>query len=58
MRVHPNDRALRLAITMADGAIQGPGSIQFEEHEAAVDRRDRLHVGVCANSTDWMAREL
>ena len=47
MRVHRHDRALRLAMTMADGAIQGPGSIQFEAHEAAVDRRDRLHEGVC-----------
>merc|ERR1711994_791046 len=32
---------------MADGAIQGPGSTYFEEHEASVDRRNKRHVGVC-----------
>ena len=64
MRVHRNDRVLRLAMTMADGAIQGLGSIGFEEHEAAVDGRDRFHVGVCgcvcvcANSAGWMARNI
>ena len=47
MCVHRMDRVLRLAMTMADGAIQGPGSIQLEAHEAAVDRRERLHEGVC-----------
>ena len=47
MRIHRLDRVLRLAMTMADGAIQGPGSIQLEAHEAAVDRRERLHEGVC-----------
>ena len=47
MHVHRDDRVLRLAMTMADGAIQGPGSTHFEEHEAVVDRRNERHVGVC-----------
>ena len=47
MHVHRDDRVLRLAMTMADGAIQGPGSTYFEEHEAVVDRRNERHVGVC-----------
>ena len=47
MYVHRDDRVLRLAMTMADGAIQGPGSTQFEEQEAEVDRRNVRHVGVC-----------
>merc|ERR1711978_386032 len=34
-------------MTMADGAIQGPGSTYFEEHEAVVDRRNKRHVGAC-----------
>ena len=47
MYVHRDDRVLRLAMTMADGAIQGPGSTRFEEQEAEVDRRNVRHVGVC-----------
>ena len=47
MHVHRDDRVLRLAMTMADGAIQGPGSTRFEEQEAEVDRRNVRHVGVC-----------
>ena len=47
MHVHRDDRVLRLAMTMADRAIQGPGSTQFEEQEAEVDRRNVRHVGVC-----------
>ena len=47
MHVRRDDRVLRLAMTMADGAIQGPGSTYFEEHEASVDRRNKRHVGVC-----------
>ena len=34
-------------MTMADGAIQGPGSVDFEKHEAKIDDRDPLHTGVC-----------
>ena len=47
MHVYRDDRVLRLAMAMADGAIQGPGSAQFEEHEAVVDRRNRRHVDAC-----------
>ena len=43
----PPDRRHRLAMTMADGAIQGPGSVGFEEDEAKVDKRHGLPVGVC-----------
>ena len=42
------DRRHRLAMTMADGAIQGPGSVGFEEEEAKVDRRHGLPVGVAS----------
>ena len=34
-------------MTMADGAIQGPGSVGFEEEEAKVDKRHGLPVGGC-----------
>ena len=47
MRIGKKDRALRLVMTMADGAIQGPGSVDFEKHEAKIDDRDPLHTGVC-----------
>ena len=43
----PLDHRYRLAMTMADGAIQGPGSVGFEEEEAKVDKRHGLPVGVC-----------
>ena len=60
MHIHRDDRKLRLAMTMADNAIQGPGSTRFEEEEAEVDKRPVRHVGVCqfhrldsaGNSTD------
>ena len=65
MHIHRDDRVLRLAMTMADGAIQGPGSVQFEEEEAKLDNRLARHVGVCqfhrldnaGNSTDRAFRE-
>ena len=65
MHIHRDDRVMRLAMTMADGAIQGPGSVQFEEEEAKVDNRLTRHVGVCqfhrldnaGNSTDRHFRE-
>ena len=41
------DRRRRLALTMAGGAIQGPGSVGFENEEARVDNRHGLPVGVC-----------
>jgi len=41
------DRRLRLAVTVADGAIQGFGSAGFEQEEARADSRPSLHVGVC-----------
>ena len=47
MLLKPLDRRYRLAMTMADGAIQGPGSVGFEEEEAKVDKRHGLPVGVC-----------
>ena len=43
----PPDRRHRLAMTMADGAIQGPGSVGFEREEAKVDKRHGLPVGGC-----------
>ena len=60
MHIHRDDRKWRLAMTMADNAIQGPGSTRFEEEEAEVDKRPVRHVGVCqfhrldsaGNSTD------
>ena len=65
MHIHRDDRVMRLAMTMADGAIQGPGSVQCEEEEAKVDNRLARHVGVCqfhrldnaGNSTDREFRE-
>ena len=41
---------LRLALTLGDGAICGPGSIGFVKHEAALDgdRFNVLREGVCA----------
>ena len=49
----PPDRRHRLAVTMADGAIQGPGSVGFEEEEAKVDKRHGLPVGGGASFTAW-----
>lgn len=50
MSMKKSDRLLRLAMTMADQAIQGHGSVDFEGHEAKVDHRtkDPLRIGVCA----------
>ena len=44
-----SDRAWRIACTVADQAIQGPGSTQFSAHECQVDGlpEDSLAVGVC-----------
>lgn len=46
-RLGRKDRLLRLVMTMADGAIQGLGSVDFEGHEAKIDGRGSLHAGVC-----------
>ena len=46
-RLGRKDRRLRLAMTMADGAIQGPGSVDFEGCEAKIDGRGRLPIGEC-----------
>ena len=48
-----SDRAWRIACTVADQAIQGPGSTQFSAHECQVDGlpEDSLAVCVCASST-------
>ncbi len=50
MHIGIGERTMRLAMTMADGAIQGPGSADFEKHEATCDGRpcDILRVGMCA----------
>ena len=44
-----SDRAWRIACTVADQAIQGPGSVQFSARESHVDGlpEDALAVGVC-----------
>ena len=44
-RLGRKDRRLRLTMTMADGAIQGPGSVDFEGCEAKIDGRWRLPIG-------------
>ena len=43
------DRAYRLAATVADQAIQGPGSVRFTEKECEIDRLpySPLKEGVC-----------
>ena len=43
------DRAYRLAVTVADQAIQGPGSTRFTEKECEIDRLpySPLKEGVC-----------
>ena len=46
----PPGRRHRLAMTMADGAIQGPGSVGFEGEEAKVYKRQGLPVGLPASS--------
>ena len=44
-----DDRALRVVATIADQAIQGPGSIRFSEQERLVDnlQSDPLSEGIC-----------
>ena len=43
------DRAYRLAVSVADQAIQGPGSVRITEKECEIDRLpySPLKVGVC-----------
>ncbi len=49
-----SSRSWRIALTMADQAIQGPGSVRFSEEEQRLEDnpadplRDPLRVGVCA----------
>ena len=47
--IHRDDRAWRLAVTVADQAIQGPGSVGFtaREHEVDAVRADPLAHGIC-----------
>ena len=47
MRINRKDRVMRLAMTMADCAIQGPGSVDFEGHEARIDGREPRPSGEC-----------
>ena len=46
---HRDDRALRVVSTIADQAIQGPGSIRFSEQERLIDNLppDPLSEGIC-----------
>ncbi len=37
-RIARGDRCLRLALNVADNAIEGPGSVSFSEHEARADQ--------------------
>ena len=46
-RLGRKDRRLRLATTTADGAIQGPGSVNLGGCEATIDGRWRLPIGEC-----------
>ena len=43
------DRQLRVVATVADQAIQGPGSIQFSREECKVDCtvEDPIAIGIC-----------
>ena len=43
------DRAYRLAVSIADQAIQGEGSVRFTEKECEIDRLPYLQLkeGVC-----------
>ena len=47
--IYARDRSLRLVITVADQAIQGPGSVQFSQEEARVDNvpEQPLGAGTC-----------
>ena len=47
--IYTRDRSLRLVITVADQAIQGPGSVQFSQEEARVDNvpEQPLGAGTC-----------
>ena len=47
--IHARDRRLRLVTTVADQAIQGPGSVQFSQEEARVDKSPSrpLAAGIC-----------
>ena len=47
--MHRDDRAVRLVLSVADQAIQGPGSIHFTAHERDVDALpgDALSEGIC-----------
>ena len=43
------DRQLRVVLTVADQAIQGPGSVQFSREECKVEGRieDPIAIGIC-----------
>jgi hypothetical protein len=47
--IHRDDRAVRLVLSVADQAIQGPGSIHFTAHERDVDalHTDSLSEAIC-----------
>ena len=56
-RINRDDRAARLAVTVADQAIQGHGSIRFTEEECRVDGLvvDPLSLGICKfHEVDWV----
>ena len=47
--IYAFDRRLRMVTTVADQAIQGPGSVQFSQEEARVDSTIErpLAAGIC-----------
>ena len=49
------DRRLRLALTVADGAIEGPSSINFAQHEANVMNVE--YTPACSQSCEFHAED-
>ncbi|NBR24882.1 MAG: hypothetical protein EBU08_14140 [Micrococcales bacterium] len=47
--IYKRDRQFRMAVTVADQAIQGPGSVQFSREECRVDQtaEDPIAIGIC-----------
>ena len=47
--ISKRDRQFRMVVTVADQAIQGPGSVQFSREECRVDQlsEDPIAIGIC-----------
>lgn len=58
--IYKRDRQFRMAVTVADQAIQGPGSVQFSREECRVDQtaEDPIAIGICrfASRTEWVSQ--